>query len=231
MQEHPDRRGRKRKYDAQKTRATILSAAETIFASNGYNGVSVDSIARMAGCNKSLIFQYFGNKKGLYSSVLAEADERMADLFGRCVGPALEEESTVGARSNFRSFLKSMFGAFFDYMVENPNFARIMAWEQSDGWRTFGSIASSFEPRDLPRLDKVFSKARAAGYLREDADSIVLIILVLQACWATAVSLPFYDRLVSGNDKSEGLSSLREQLIEFLVNGTMNRESEAPPGG
>jgi TetR/AcrR family transcriptional regulator len=226
LSEQPHRRGRKRVYDAGKTRTAILSAAEKSFAAHGYNGVSVDAIARIAGCNKSLLFQYFENKMGLYSAVLADADDRLAVLVERCGAPAEGNAPVVGGRAGFRSFLRSMFGAFFDYMAENPNFARILAWEQSDGWKTFGSIASRFEPRDLPKLDELFSSARAAGYLRADIDSVVLIVIVLQACWATVVSLPFYGLLLPGKDEPQLVSSVRKQLVEFLVNGAMNSETE-----
>ena len=70
MMETRRKRGRERVYDAQSTCHAILSAAETLFAERGFDGTSVDAIASQAGYNKSLLFQYFGDKLGLYSQVL-----------------------------------------------------------------------------------------------------------------------------------------------------------------
>ena len=84
MQEPKSKRGRKRVYDAERTRETILNAAEAVFAEHGFDGVSVDVIAAEAGYNKSLIFQYFGDKLGLYRAVVArmkaQTDAQLAQL-------------------------------------------------------------------------------------------------------------------------------------------------------
>ncbi|HET8578180.1 MAG TPA: helix-turn-helix domain-containing protein, partial [Methylomirabilota bacterium] len=60
------RRGRTRTYDAARTREIILDAAEALFAEHGFHGTSVDAIAVRSGYNKSLLFQYFRDKVGLY---------------------------------------------------------------------------------------------------------------------------------------------------------------------
>src|SRR5579863_7304580 len=87
MTETRQKRGRKHVYDAQSTREAILSAAETLFAERGFDGTSVDAIASQAGYNKSLLFQYFGDKLGLYSQVLKRSDQEMATLMGRTFAP------------------------------------------------------------------------------------------------------------------------------------------------
>lgn len=76
------KQGRERVYDAQSTREAILSAAETLFAERGFDGTSMDAIASQAGYNKSLLFQYFGDKLGLYSQILKHSDREMANLDG-----------------------------------------------------------------------------------------------------------------------------------------------------
>src|SRR5438876_1126636 len=82
MTEPRRKRGRERVYDAQRTREAILSAAETVFAERGFDGTSVDAISSQAGYNKSLLFQYFGDKLGLYSQVLKRSDREMGELMG-----------------------------------------------------------------------------------------------------------------------------------------------------
>ncbi|HET9221202.1 MAG TPA: helix-turn-helix domain-containing protein, partial [Roseiflexaceae bacterium] len=95
MQEPASRRGRKRVYDAERTREAILDAAEAVFAEHGFDGVSVDAIAAAAGYNKSLIFQYFGDKLGLYTEVVKRADQAMTELLAQVLAPLLEDEAIV----------------------------------------------------------------------------------------------------------------------------------------
>ncbi|HEV2656802.1 MAG TPA: TetR family transcriptional regulator, partial [Ktedonobacteraceae bacterium] len=118
MVEPRRKRGRERIYDAEKTREAILSAAETLFAERGFDGTSVDAIAGQAGYNKSLIFQYFGDKLGLYSQVLKRSDREMGELMRRAyasVSLRLADESMTLAEK-FRAFLVTMVRSIFDYL-------------------------------------------------------------------------------------------------------------------
>ncbi len=56
---------------AQKSRETILDAAEGAFAEFGYEGASIRAIARDAGVNQAMIHYYFQNKEQLFSDVIA----------------------------------------------------------------------------------------------------------------------------------------------------------------
>ena len=50
----------------------ILQAAEKLFGEKGYQGVSVDEIARTAGVAKGLVNYHFGNKETLLIHVLSK---------------------------------------------------------------------------------------------------------------------------------------------------------------
>jgi len=54
----------------QKNEGLILEAAEAVFAETGFNGASMQAIARRAGLPKANIHYYFGTKEGLYVSLL-----------------------------------------------------------------------------------------------------------------------------------------------------------------
>lgn len=51
---------------------SILQAAEKLFGEKGYQGVSVDEIARHAGVAKGLVNYHFGNKENLLIHVLSK---------------------------------------------------------------------------------------------------------------------------------------------------------------
>src|ERR1017187_4160324 len=59
-----------RRRDSVETRATILKAAENIYAESGMAGARTDAIAAAAGVNKALLYYYFKSKEGLYQAVV-----------------------------------------------------------------------------------------------------------------------------------------------------------------
>jgi AcrR family transcriptional regulator len=54
----------------ERSRERILRAAFREFASNGFAGARVDSIARRAAINKRMLYHYFGHKEDLFREVL-----------------------------------------------------------------------------------------------------------------------------------------------------------------
>ncbi|MDA5559045.1 TetR/AcrR family transcriptional regulator [Shimia sp. MMG029] len=64
---------KKRKRDAEATKARILVAAKKEFAKSGLGGARVDEIAERANANKRMIYHYFGSKEDLFRAVLEEA--------------------------------------------------------------------------------------------------------------------------------------------------------------
>lgn len=56
--------------DKEATKAKLLEAALTEFATHGIAGARVDRIAAKAGCNKAMIYAYFGSKECLFDEVL-----------------------------------------------------------------------------------------------------------------------------------------------------------------
>ena len=59
------------------TRDAVFDSAATRFARGGFDGVSVDDIARDAGVNKAMIYYHFADKLALYRAVLADGLSRM----------------------------------------------------------------------------------------------------------------------------------------------------------
>jgi len=226
MTEARRKRGRERVYDAQSTRETILSAAETLFAERGFDGTSVDAIASQAGYNKSLLFQYFGDKLGLYSQVLKRSDQEMGALMERTyasVSSRLANESAILQAEEFRAFLVTMVRSIFDYLLEHPRLVRVLTWEMAAGWQTFAQIASQFAPEDRARALPLFERAREAGLLRSDFVPTIQFMMTVPWCQIYLGYLPLYQRLLPDEDLASArrLADAREYLVDFVVSGMM----------
>jgi TetR/AcrR family transcriptional regulator len=232
MSELRRKRGRERVYDAPRTRETILNAAEAVFAEHGFDGTSVDAIAAQADYNKSLLFQYFGDKLGLYTQMLKRADREMGELLAHVFAPVLENGTAVSQADQFRTFLVSMVQTFFDYLLEHPRLMRILTWEMAEGWQTFAQIASQFPPEDADAFQQLFHKAHRAGLLRSDFVPIIQFTMMVPICQAYLAYLPLYQRLLPGEDLSStsGLARAREYLVDFVVAGLMGGLPETKTG-
>ncbi|MGO8887583.1 MAG: TetR/AcrR family transcriptional regulator [Streptosporangiaceae bacterium] len=57
---------------ADETKTRILDAALDEFSAHGVAGARVDRIAAAAGCNKNLLYVYFGSKENLFTAVLEQ---------------------------------------------------------------------------------------------------------------------------------------------------------------
>jgi len=105
--------------NADRTRARILEAATTEFAARGIGGARVSRIAEVAGCNKAMIYAYFGSKDGLFDAVFsASVEQYLAE-----VGFDVED-------------LPAYAGRVFDYFEAHPDRLRLSTWyrlERPDG--------------------------------------------------------------------------------------------------
>ncbi|WP_338145875.1 TetR/AcrR family transcriptional regulator [Streptomyces scabichelini] len=59
----------RRRHDPERTRQSIMDAANEEFGKHGFKGARVERIAAAAGVNHSLITYHFGGKKGLYDAL------------------------------------------------------------------------------------------------------------------------------------------------------------------
>ena len=221
MDEPGSRRGRP--HDAEGAREAILNAAEQVFAEHGFDGARIDAIAAKAGYNKSLLFQYFGDKLGLYTAVNKRADRELTEFEARLLAPLLEDESIASNAQKFRIFLETVIGGVFDYMLGHPRLARIILWEQAEGWQTYGKIMGQFDTGDVDRFRALFARARNAGLLRSDFDPLIQLTVAEQMCWSYLSSIPLYEMLIADEDFSSraALARARNYIVDFVVNGMM----------
>lgn len=161
-------------WDTEATKQQLLDAGARQFAAHGFAGARMDAIGRDAGVNKERVYQYFGNKQGLFGAVL---DDRLTNLL-LVAGTPGKGAQGVGAFA----------GSLFDHFSAAPELARLLAWEslevapaQSDTHLT---------PSEICRADSCAGQALALqaalpGVDREAASHLLLSIVALCASWWT----------------------------------------------
>jgi AcrR family transcriptional regulator len=113
----------RRRERSEATRAALLRIAGTLFARAGYEGTSLEDLAREAGVNKALIHYHFGGKQGLYSEVLREAIR---------VGAA-EMAAVAASRAAAARRLEMYIDAFRRFAQRAPHFPFMMLREEMSG--------------------------------------------------------------------------------------------------
>src|SRR5512140_84929 len=68
--------------DPEGTRQALLGAATDLFARHGYEGATVEMIARRARVNKAMVSYHFGGKKRLYHAILSETFASASEAVG-----------------------------------------------------------------------------------------------------------------------------------------------------
>jgi AcrR family transcriptional regulator len=75
------------KRDAAASREAIFNAAADLFSRHGFDGVTVDDIAKAARVNRAMLYYHFTDKLTLYRDIvcriLDEAGARVADVVGQ----------------------------------------------------------------------------------------------------------------------------------------------------
>jgi TetR/AcrR family transcriptional regulator len=220
MDDPGGRRGRT--HDAEGTRQAILDAAEEVFSEHGFDGARVDAIAKTAGYNKSLIFQYFGDKLGLYAAVIRRADEQTRTWQNEALDSLVQSETKLDS-GQIRKLLATYVGWYFDYLVEHPHVMRIYLWEMAEGWQTFSRILTQNDFDDINDFSPVLTRLQQAGMLRSDLNPIIQVSHALFTCALYLALPPLYKALMSNVDFSspKEIAHAREFVISFVVNGLL----------
>jgi TetR/AcrR family transcriptional regulator len=216
-----ERRGRA--HDAKGAREAILNAAEKVFAEHGFDGARIAAIAAEAGYNSSLIFQYFGDKLGLYTAVLKRIDEQAGQVRAESFEPVFADEAIVSDAHTFRTLLETAIRTIFDFLVEHPRLVRIYAWEEAEGWQTYAKTSSPSDARDIELFQTLFTRAQKAGLIRPSLDPAIMVNIVTDICLSYQTALPRYQVTMKDRDFSspEMLTRAREQIVDVLVHGIM----------
>ncbi len=138
----------------------VLAGAHAVFMERGYEGASVDAIAKAAGVSKATLYSYYPDKRVLFAAVAQAACEeqtRRALRFADEDAP-FDERLYKGCRS-FMEFLYSPFGVQM-YRTVVAESARFPEFGQRF-WTTGPGMAHR-------EMVKMFREAEADGHVKID---------------------------------------------------------------
>jgi AcrR family transcriptional regulator len=107
--------------DRQATRRAILFAAKEVLAESGFQEFGVNAVARRAGCDKQLIYRYYGGLEGLVDAIGGELAFWVRD--------SLRPIAALGPPASYAELMERLALGFLEALREDPLMQRIVAWE------------------------------------------------------------------------------------------------------
>jgi AcrR family transcriptional regulator len=155
---------------AEETKSRILDAAFTEFAEHGVAGARVDRIAKIAGCNKNLIYVYFDSKEALFATVL---ERNLSDAYA---GLPFTSEDLPGLARRV-----------FDYAQANPGVYRLLAWATLENTAALPPTRQTEHDRKLPLI----AAQQESGAIDNGAPPALILMAVMALATAWSPVFPF----------------------------------------
>jgi AcrR family transcriptional regulator len=174
---------------ADETKARILDAALEEFATHGVAGARVDRIAANAGCNKNLLYVYFGSKENLFTTVLEQHLVRVYQDI-----PFTPDD------------LPAFAGLVFDFAMDHPDLMRLVVWSTLEQPNRIPEGRTSSHDA---KVDAV-AKAQADDTLDATFSPAFLVAMVMSIACSWSGAFPFGLALHPDRPQPD---DLREQVV------------------
>jgi AcrR family transcriptional regulator len=197
-------------WDTQRTKQLLLDAAIDEFAEKGPEAARVAQIATRAGVNKERIYQYFGNKDGLFQAVLESELGKLAEAVP-LTGDSADDLGDYTAR-------------VFDYHTRHPHFLRLLAWE---GLHQGRPAAEGVRAEHYRQKVAALARAQRAGTLAGDLEpgQLMYAVIALTACW---FNLPHMAGMVLPDTAAAPPAAQREALARLVRHLAATPTAPAP---
>lgn len=153
----------------------VIEGARTVFMREGYEGASVDEIARDAGVSKATLYSYFPDKQHLFLAVLESECAQQAEL------EILLGEGDLGVEATLHVICKTLITFFLS------NFGQDMfrvCVAEAQRFPELGRVFYDSGPRKWGRKIALYLDSPRARAVLEIEDSLLAADQLAQLCRA-----------------------------------------------
>ncbi|MBS1272224.1 MAG: HTH-type transcriptional repressor NicS [Candidatus Marinimicrobia bacterium] len=198
-------------HENQNNRQKIIDAATHLFASKGYNGVSVREIAEEASVTKPVIYYYFDNKKDLHDNILQEAFADMTALHD------LIFENKTSVEEQLRELMRS----HFRFCIENPDVVKILydtiGRNISEKGFMPGKPSALAGETDFRKFSDFIRNGQAEGFIKPSVDPTKAGMMMLGAMNIFILTHLHSDREMISD-------AVADELMDMFLHGITNNE-------
>jgi AcrR family transcriptional regulator len=181
----------------QATRERIIATARRLFAAEGYEGTSTESVLAKSGVSRGALYHHFHNKEALFAAVLEVVETDVASVTARASANA--KDPVEALRAGFDAFLE---------LARDPEVRQIVLIDAHSvvGWQKWREID---ERHGFGRLKDALKSLAATGRIREDMVDIFAHVLL-----AALVEVAFL--IARAPDPAEATRTGRRAMNELL---------------
>lgn len=190
--------------ELKKTEKNLLEAVSQIIETDGFTKIGINRIAKIAGCDKVLIYRYFGGLEGL----LVEWAKRH-DYYSFTYSEFIETIK-VAENKDIRQIVKDVLMRQLHYLKGNVLMQELLVWELS-GQSSFKGILEERE-RSGYKLQEELNK-----HLNVGNDNDMPIAMIISAINFIVLFTRQYHRF-NGIDfsKPEAWDRLERQIFKYV---------------
>ncbi len=165
-------------------REQILEQAICLIGHQGYNGVTVQELARQCGLTNGGLLHYFGSKEQLLIAILEERDRREAAIIVADLDFGQQPPDRIECS---RETILQVFRAIVARSVAQPELLRFLTVLQSEALNRKHPAHDYFQRREAMVLDEfAFLVTGHAEAPRKMARRILALIMGLEQQWLRA---------------------------------------------
>jgi AcrR family transcriptional regulator len=196
--------------NAARSRATILDAAERLFATKGYEATSLTDVGAAAGMSRGTPGYFFGSKAELYQAVL-----------DRCFGEVRDavragRDRALASSQSSDAILAGAVSDYFDFLAARPNFVRLIEREALSGGGPLegvGHLSAGQEALAAISVELGLDD-------RPSGEAAQLLLSIIALCWFPLVHARTVAPAVGVSlDDADDLERRKRHVVHLVLHG------------
>lgn len=178
-------------------REQLIGVARELFAERGYDATTVEDIAERAGVTKPVVYEHFGSKEALYTTVADREVRLLVDRITQALSPGHPRRTISRAVEAFLRYVEE----------EGPGFVILM--RDAPVGTGGGTLPSVLDEVAAAVEDLLVADLEGRGYPREMAP-------IIARCLVGMISLPGQWWSIAGGPPRKYVA---EQIVNLAWNG------------
>jgi TetR/AcrR family transcriptional regulator len=191
-------------------RDSLLKAARALFLARGFASVTIRQIAAAAGSSPATIHYHFGDKLGLYRTMLEQAFAPVVAALGGLGDPARADQTDI----------EQVIRLYSRMLAENPWVPALIVQEVlAEGGRFREQFIEHFAGRLAPLFVEIIRREQAHGTVRSDLDPRLAALSAISMTVFPFLALPVTSRVLGLSAGSDATERLAEHTTRVLFDG------------
>jgi AcrR family transcriptional regulator len=200
----------------------ILTTAERLFSSKGFDGTSVRDIADEAGVNIAMISYYFGSKEKLMEALFA----RRSDDINMQIESLLHNEEM-----NPMQKMENLIDSYVERVMQKQQFFKIMMCEQVINKNpVIVKLIGDLKKKNIESINKLIKDGQQKKAFRKNVDVLLLMNTLIGSITQLMLTIDYYREFnelqnVPEDQFFEQMKQKLSKYIKFLFKAVLSYEA------